>query len=268
MSRPKYQLLASDLDGTILQHDEFMSARVKRAIASAQERGVQVALATGRSYQSALPYARLLDIHLPLICYQGGLIQDPNTGQSLHKAILPKELVQETIALCQEQGWQLLLYTENEILLTEYRYPKELYHQKLGPTVRKADDLATATTDEPIKLTVLESAHLIPAVEEEMRARFAGRMEVFRSHAMFVEASPLGVSKGSALAWLADHLGVPQHQVMAIGDQDNDAPMVSWAGLGIAMGNGSPGCKNAADWIAPSIEENGCAVAIERFLLQ
>jgi Cof subfamily protein (haloacid dehalogenase superfamily) len=268
MSKVRYQLLACDLDGTILQHDEFMSDRTTRAITSAQDKGVQVVMATGRSYQSALPYARMLNISLPLICYQGGLIRDLETGRTLYQASVPRALVEETIALSQDRGWELLLYTAQEILVTEYRFPKELYHQKLGPTVRKVADPLAVGGDETIKLTILGMPDLIPSVETEMREHFAGRMEVFVSHPMFVEASPLGVSKGIALAWLAEHLGIAQEETMAIGDQDNDAPMVAWAGWGVAMGNASPGCQDAADWVAPPIDEDGCAVAIERFLLQ
>ena len=98
-----------------------------------------------------------------------------------------------------------------------------------------------------------------------MHERFDGQMQIVRSHELFIEANPLGVDKGTGLAWLAGHLGVPQSQVMAVGDQDNDAPMVAWAGLGVAMGNGSAACKAAADWIAPPMSKDGAAVAIERF---
>jgi hydroxymethylpyrimidine pyrophosphatase-like HAD family hydrolase len=77
----------------------------------------------------------------------------------------------------------------------------------------------------------------------------------------------LGVSKGDALQRLADHLGVPQARVMAIGDQGNDVPMLTWAGVGVAMGNASPAAKAAADWVAPPFSEDGAAVAIERFIL-
>jgi hydroxymethylpyrimidine pyrophosphatase-like HAD family hydrolase len=75
------------------------------------------------------------------------------------------------------------------------------------------------------------------------------------------------VSKGNALRRLAAHLSVPQVQVMALGDHDNDASMLAWAGLGVAMGDGSPGVKAVADWIAPPLAEDGAAVAIERFVL-
>lgn len=263
-----YRLLACDLDGTILEHNRHISERVRRAISLARERGVQIALVTGRSFQSALPYARLIDVHLPLICYQGGLIQHPDTGETLYRASLARELAQETIELSQARGWQLLLYTTDEIILSEYRYPEKVYRQMLGPTVRQVEDLEAAVDGGPIKMTILAAEDASPAIEDEMHERFVGRMEIVRSHSMFVEALPAGVSKGHALARLAEYLDVPQRSVMAIGDQDNDASMVTWAGLGIAMGNGSPLCKSVADWIAPTIKEDGSAEAIERFLLQ
>jgi Cof subfamily protein (haloacid dehalogenase superfamily) len=268
MAGQPYRLLACDLDGTILEHNRHISDRVRRAISLARERGVKIALVTGRSFQAALPYARLIEVHLPLICYQGGLIRHPDTGETLYQASLARELAEETIELSQARGWQLLLYTTDEIILSEYRYPEDVYRQMLGPTVRRVEDLRSAVDGGPIKMTILATEDVSPAIEDEMRKRFGGRMEIIRSHAMFVEALPAGVSKGRALAWLAEYLDVPQRSTMAIGDQDNDASMVAWAGLGIAMGNGSPLCKSAADWIAPTIEEDGSAAAIERFLLQ
>jgi Cof subfamily protein (haloacid dehalogenase superfamily) len=263
-----YRLLACDLDGTILEHNRYISDRVRGGISRAKERGVQIALVTGRSFQSALPYARLIDVHLPLVCYQGGLIRHPDTRETLYQASLARELAEETIALSQALGWHLLLYTTDEIILSEYQYPEQVYRQMLGPTVRQVEDLGAAVDGGPIKMTILAAEDASPAIEDEMQERFVGRMEIIRSHPMFVEALPTGVSKGRALAWLAEYLDVPQRSIMAIGDQDNDASMVAWAGLGIAMGNGSPLCKSAADWIAPTITEDGCAEAIERFLLQ
>jgi Cof subfamily protein (haloacid dehalogenase superfamily) len=263
-----YRLLACDLDGTILEHNRYISDRVRGGISRAKERGVQIALVTGRSFQSALPYARLIDVHLPLVCYQGGLIRHPDTRETLYQASLARELAEETIALSQARGWHLLLYTTDEIILSEYQYPEQVYRQMLGPTVRQVEDLGAAVDGGPIKMTILAAEDASPAIEDEMQERFVGRMEIIRSHPMFVEALPTGVSKGRALAWLVEYLDVPQCSIMAIGDQDNDASMVAWAGLGIAMGNGSPLCKSAADWIAPTITEDGCAEAIERFLLQ
>ncbi len=90
---------------------------------------------------------------------------------------------------------------------------------------------------------------------------------VVRSSARLVELHARQADKGSALAKLSARLGIAREQVMAIGDQDNDEPMLAWAGLGVAMGNASPRARTAADWVAPPIDEDGAAVAIEQFAL-
>ena len=63
------------------------------------------------------------------------------------------------------------------------------------------------------------------------------------------------------------HLGIAQHEVMAAGDQGNDVSMVQWAGVGVAMGNAIPDVKQAADWIAPPVTENGAVAILNHFIL-
>ncbi|GAG40119.1 unnamed protein product, partial [marine sediment metagenome] len=79
---------------------------------------------------------------------------------------------------------------------------------------------------------------------------------------------PLGVDKGTALAWVAEGLGISREATMAIGDSGNDAGMIAWAGLGVAMGNASAEAKSVADYVAPSVDDDGLAEAIERFCLK
>ena len=138
----------------------------------------------------------------------------------------------------------------------------------LGERLVWVDNFASVLErHEPIKFLVFAEPHETEDLLTELRQRFAGQMELTRSHARIVEGNPIGVSKGDALCRLAAHLSVPQTEVMAIGDQDNDAPMVAWAGVGVAMGNASPATKAAADWVAPPVTEDGAASAIERFIL-
>jgi hydroxymethylpyrimidine pyrophosphatase-like HAD family hydrolase len=76
-----------------------------------------------------------------------------------------------------------------------------------------------------------------------------------------------GISKASAMARIADYLGVRREETIGIGDGDNDIEMVEWAGLGVAMGNATPATKAVADWVAPSVQEDGVAVTLRRFVL-
>ena len=77
---------------------------------------------------------------------------------------------------------------------------------------------------------------------------------------------PPGMNKSKGLEWLAGQYGIDQADVMAVGDNDNDVEMLEWAGVGVAMGNGSPAALAAADWIAPPVGEDGAAVALEKYL--
>jgi Cof subfamily protein (haloacid dehalogenase superfamily) len=109
-----------------------------------------------------------------------------------------------------------------------------------------------------------EALPLIAPIQE----RVGDEARLVTSGPRTIEVILPGISKAGALSWLANYLGVPREETMAIGDGNNDLDMLEWAGLGIAMGNATPEVKAAADWIAPDVEADGVAVALRRFVLQ
>jgi Cof subfamily protein (haloacid dehalogenase superfamily) len=267
---PSYRLLACDLDGTLMGDDTAISPRMHQALAAAQARSVLVTLATGRGFFETLAYARPLNITIPIICFQGGLIKHPLTGEILHRATMERELVRRVIKLAHARDWHLLVYTDDAVFLEGYRHERSFYADFLGLNIHRVDDLTAVISEdgeEPVKLLFVAEKATSDCIQSEISARFGRQMQIVRSHTFFVEGNPLGVNKGDALRRLSEHLGVPKSQVMAIGDQGNDAPMLTWAGLGVAMANGSDAAQAAADWVAPSVMADGAAVAIERFLL-
>jgi Cof subfamily protein (haloacid dehalogenase superfamily) len=177
-------------------------------------------------------------------------------------------LMREVLEWQAQRGYHFVLYAGDDVFLDERRHPKTFYHHMLGERLVWVDDLSSVLEQhDPVKFLVFVEPHEANHVEVELRQRFDGLMELTRSHAIIIEGNPLGVSKGDALRRLAAHLDVPQTEVMAVGDQDNDISMIAWAGVGVAMGNGSQAVKSAADWVAPPLSEDGAAVAIERFIL-
>jgi len=92
-------------------------------------------------------------------------------------------------------------------------------------------------------------------------------LAVVPSHPILVEGLPPGLSKATGLAWLAESLGIEREAVLAVGDNDNDVPMLEWAGVGVAMGHSSPAARAVADWIAPDVAHDGAAVALEKYVL-
>lgn len=262
------RLAAFDLDGTVMGPDQRITPRVREAMAAAQARGVMVTLATGRMFSSMLPYALDLNLDAPLLACQGGWIQWTHADEPLLRIPLPVEIARDAIALAEQQGWHTVLYADGGIFLRELREVPSFYEALLGLENALIPDWELVFEGHvPDKVLFVAEAEQIPAMGELLRATFAGRAQVFRSHARFIEVVPLGVDKGTGLAWLAQHLGISREQVMAVGDQENDVPMIEWAAVGVAMGNATAHLQSAADWIAPSLEEDGAAVALERFVL-
>ncbi|MDF1515619.1 MAG: Cof-type HAD-IIB family hydrolase [Anaerolineae bacterium] len=260
-------LVALDLDGTLMGSDLQISARVVRAIRAVQQQDVTVTLATGRMFSATLPFARYLGISTPLICYQGGWIQAADS-EILHRDVLPQSVAQSAVALAHEHQWHTVVYVNGKIIIEALRYPKTFYDQLLGPDAMINPDLESVLQSHCAdKILFVAEPEAIPAIARYLIPHCAGKAEVVQSHNLFIEIVPKSVNKGRALAWLAARLHIPQQAVLAIGDQENDVPMLTWAGVGIAMGNAIPAARQVADWTAPTLAEDGAAVALERFIL-
>jgi hypothetical protein len=224
-----------------------------------------VTIATGRGYPTTRRFAKALDITAPLICYQGAQIV-LDDGTTVYERALPAAYLETAMAICAEGGWELSVYHDDQVYVTAQQYDQAFYDRWFGLPVRRVADLVAALPGDPVKfiITVPDKGRA-DDVERQLRTEAAGRFQVMRSHAWFVEGLAAQVSKGNAVARLAQRLGIPRAQVLAIGDSGNDRSMVEWAGVGIAMGNASPDVKAVADRIAPPQAADGAAWAIEQY---
>ena len=264
------RLLALDLDGTIISDRMQVSPRVRRALRLAQNAGVRVTLATGRLFHGTQALADDLDIHEPLICYQGALVQDPDTEEVYVRRSVPLEAAHEFVDFVRGCRWDMCLCVDDRVYVEEVT-PSLRFYTEYSPVkvqLTSVGDLRAFLSSDPLKIVVVVETEEAATVDDVLRERFKGRLRIVRSSHRFVEATNLTASKGQALSFLAQMRGVAQMETMAIGDNDNDADMVAWAGLGIAMGNASDAVKAAASYVVPSIEEDGAALAIERFILE
>ncbi len=251
-----------------MDNDQRISAPVRQAIAATQAAGVLVTLATGRMFAATRPFAQALGITAPLLCYQGGWIQAPADPAPRYRRTLPTSLALNVLRHCETQHLRVILYADGQLFFSA-RYPPETFDTNLLGQVCKVGEpwksvLATHQAD---KVLVMAEATAIPAIGEDLRGWVAGQADVVRSHALFIEVVPSGANKGAGLDWLSAHLHIPRTAVMAVGDHENDLEMVRWAGVGVAMGNAIPAVRAAADWVAPPLEADGAAAALERFVL-
>ena len=265
------RLAAFDLDGTLIGPDLRLRPRVKAAVARALAQGVIVTIATGRGASPTDQFAAELNLAAPLICFQGGIVYDFRARRILHETRLDPQVVPVIVRLAEERGWNLQFESPFMIYLPrESNHPEELLELLKVSNWKRVDNFLTDLPETPHKfiLSVHDRAER-DTLAAELRASFdksLAQITVVPSHPILVEGLPRGMDKTVGLQWLAEHYGLQPEEVLAVGDNDNDAGMLRWAGAGVAMGQGSPAALAAADWVAPSVAEDGAAIALETYL--
>ncbi|MEH2457982.1 Cof-type HAD-IIB family hydrolase [Nostoc sp.] len=268
------KLLVLDIDGTIAGESNTVSTGVKQAIIAAQARGIQVAIATGRMYRSALRFHQEIGSTLPLMAYQGAWIQDPIT-QKIHRHwAVSREIAHQLIDYFEQPELRSLLsvhfYINDQLYVRELTRETQIYAERSGVIAIPVGDLRQALTTEPTKILALcDDTDVIDNLLGNLRRQYTpAELYMTTSVATFFEVTNASVNKGTGVRYLAEELlGLQIANVMAIGDNFNDLEMLEYVGLGVAMGNAPPEVQAIAQWVAPSVEQDGAAVAIEKFLL-
>ncbi len=270
-----YKLIALDIDGTTISGGRPPSPRIVASIAAAQEQGARVVVATGRGPDSARLYAAALGLHDALICFQGAVVKDQSgDSATLLAETLPTIPLADVIAFADRQHLELTVYTEAEIYVERQYHSQAYYDLWFSLPTHRVASLSEAVVDltaqgRPlIKGLFVGEPDELDALAPRLAQLLSGRLEIMRSHHNFLEVLAPGVSKARALAFLAARYGIAQEHTIAVGDSGNDISMIRWAGLGIAVANAQPAVLAAADWIAPSVDEDGVATVIEKFVLR
>jgi Cof subfamily protein (haloacid dehalogenase superfamily) len=263
----RYRLVAIDVDGTLLARGRPISAAVRQAIARAREHGVAVTLASGRMFPLVEPLAAELGLSSPLICYGGALIVDPVARGPLYRCGVPLDLAREVIRAARARALSARVYVDDRVYVDVVRPGHFNYESLIRVRAIEVGDLLRFLARDPSHLAIDAEPGRTRDLVVEMRRLFAPRLNVTTGHPLLTEFSHPEVHKGSGLAWLARHLGVPPTEVLAIGDDWNDLEMLRYAGLGVAVANAHPDVLAMADAVVPAVEDDGVAVAIERYVL-
>lgn len=266
------KLIALDIDGTIVDHHLQFTPRIQATVARALARGLVVTLATGRGPSPTDYFAERLNLTAPLICLQGGVIYDYRQRRSLFEQRLAPEVIPWIVTQAGQRGWHLHFETLDLVYMPYgLETPDELAALFRVANLTRVKDFLTEMPEPPHKFIVsVKAAPERAGVEAELKSLVAAAglpLDIFPSHPILLEGLPVGINKAAGLAWLAQHFGLDRSEVLAIGDNDNDIPMLAWAGVGVAIGDGSAGARAAADWIAPDLAADGAAVAIEKYAL-
>ena len=261
-----YELIALDIDGTIRSNERPISARTRRAVERVTQQGAVVTLATGRMFQSALAPAAELSITCPIISYQGARIADPTTGKVMwHRPLTPAMALASLSALDTWEG-EVLAYQGDEVYVEKLTPWVEGYRQRTQRPVRIVADLRELAPARLTRLVAVGGEEDIYELSLRLKTSFDARIHVTRSLPYFCEILHPQGGKHRALAWLCRHLGVRREKTVAFGNGYDDDRMLRWAGLGVAVSGAVPELLEAADRIAPPMEEDGVAHVLEDLL--
>lgn len=275
--RPR--LLVSDLDGTLLDERLEVDRRDVAAVRRAQAAGIRVGVATGRMYRSGLPHALDLGVDLPLICYQGALIQELAQGRSeaemaaatvLRREAVPGDLGLEVLEICRRRGYALNVYQDDQLFVEELNSDVHFYTgiAQVEAQVARDPSLEERLRRGSTKLTVVaRDEQKFRRALQELGELIGERAEVTRSLIGFCEITAKGVNKGRALSWLCRELGVDPQEVVAVGDAPNDLPLLAAAGVKVAVETAAEEVRAAADWLVPGPGEGGLEEVVRQVLL-
>ncbi|UQA61575.1 HAD hydrolase family protein [Polyangium aurulentum] len=272
----KYKLLALDLDGTLLRRDGTLHERDRWAIARLQSAGVRVTIATGRLYSGSRAAAEAARIEGPIACVDGSHIVDARDHSEISHVGLVGEHALALRRVLERHATASFMFAHDSIVHDEAGEPFSGYVRTWSPNISVVDRVTSHPYWEHERgiLAVVgigSEAHVKAAAEELQSeladAAFVIRFAVHRTgdmHAMVVRAN--GPTKGTAVAWLAEHYGCTPADVVAVGDWLNDVPMFKVAGRSFAMVRAPEAVKQAATDLldADGAEEAGVAQAIER----
>ncbi|HHU29671.1 MAG: Cof-type HAD-IIB family hydrolase [Bacillota bacterium] len=260
------KLLALDLDDTLLDENSRISDVNRAAIQRAAKEGILVTLATGRMFCSALPYARQLQIDLPLITYHGALIRMADSRETLLHIPVPLDLAREAAAIAEEKGLHINVYINDRLYVAEENEFSRYYQSIAGVEVEAVGRISTFLREAPTKITIINREGTLLKLRDFLLQRFGSSLAINLSKPDFLEITDRSATKGRALQFLAEMHRIPREQVAAIGDSYNDLDMLQYAGIGVAVANARQEIKEAASIVTESNLNNGVAVFINDYL--
>ena len=161
---------------------------------------------------------------------------------------------------------QLNCYVDDDLYVAEITDNARAYADFQHIPITPVGDLLSWLERPPTKLVAVDDPAALEGLKAVLMERFAGRLFIAKSLPYFLELASPAVSKGSGLAFLAQHLGFASEHTVAFGDGENDLELLAWAGFAVAVENADEDLKPYADWICPAAEEEGVAQVLEAFL--
>ena len=279
----RYRIVALDVDGTLLDRDGVLRPSTIAALARAQAEGIRPILYTGRRFRRALPLAEQLGLDAPLVCNSGAIVKQPTGRQTLWRADFDATLLADAFALFREHDQPFVSFTdlpqnEPDFLIEFERTGRRHFDDYLdrnqghAAVVGRGEASAERLGPSHFHVCAIGTRAEMLTFEAAVVERLGGRVQTFvqkspRYSGTMCELIRSDANKWTALLHVAELWGVDPSQIIAIGDDVNDLPMIAGAGLGVAMGHAPASVQAAAHLVTGSHDDDGVAMLLDQILV-
>ena len=257
----------ADVDGTLVTQDKLLTPRAIDAVRHLHERGVLFAITSGRPPRGMRMLVEPLELKGPIAAFNGGVIVLPDMTV-VDERVLPSELTPAIVETIRSHGLDVWIYSGADWFITNRDAPhvaRETSTVQFEATVVPSYD---GLLDRVVKIVGVSDDHeLVARCEAAAQLQFGQQVSAARSQPYYLDVTHPNANKGAVVERLSQFYSIPLEHVATIGDQPNDVLMFKPSGLSIAMGNASEEVQKQATCVTTSNEEEGFALAIDRFVL-
>lgn len=264
-----FKLLVFDIDGTLVGPSHILHPYTRRILLKLRDYDIQFTLATGKNLPATQQIADDLEIELPLVLSNGSIIET-RYGEIIKKSVLPLKVTKRVAEICERENSNLVIYIDNDIIMKSMNddiFP--IYNQvtygivEIGQWETIKDRFAEVN-----KCLVIEqhNPQNLINLEKKFKQELGDQSDIIFTSTKLLEVLPKGITKVTGIQSLAACMGIDMSEVMAFGDYDNDIEMLSAAGLGVVVENGSASAKASADLVIGSCDQNGPAEFLEKLM--
>jgi Cof subfamily protein (haloacid dehalogenase superfamily) len=266
-SSPPVKLLLSDVDGTLVRPDKVLTDRTIAAVQKLYEAGIKFAITSSRPPRGMSMFIQPLKLSTPLAACNGAIFVNPDLTLISQKA-LARPLVEKAIAALERFGLDIWIYKGSDWFVRS-RHGVHVDHQVISvqfePTV--VPDFQ-AICDQVAKIVGVSDDHaIVRKCREAMNSELGGQVSATSSQPHYLDITHIDANKGEAVKMLSRRFSIDPAAIATVGDGPNDVLMFKESGLSIAMGNGDAEVKKQATFQTESNENDGLALAIEKYVL-
>ena len=263
----EYRLIATDMDGTLLDENSTITPATCEAVKKAMDKGVKFILCTGRPVRGVKKYVDQLGLDCPVITYNGAVVVHSTTGEIIFSQNMDTAEARMVYETALEKGTWFIVWSQNRLYTNRFGPETDFYQNITSSQASLIEDFDSLLARGITKMLWGAEPETLDSWIEELKTAGFSETTFTKSRRYYLEFFSNRTSKAVAMEKLGEYYGIKREEMVALGDQTNDLPMIEYAGLGIAMGNAVEAVKAVAGCITAPNTEDGVAKAIEKFIL-